>query len=89
MQDHVFLSDAESKLWHDFCAWLEDRKYNACHTSFIPSRFQSLISGKNEARNRRYQLDLIMYQSGYGWRLRKNYREKLAHYDRNKQTTAD
>lgn len=78
-------------LWRAFCAWLEDRPYNASY--HVPGKFSWLIAQERDnpaylsgvaqhaaakaaaAVRRDYQL--VYWASGYGWRLHKNYREEL------------
>ncbi len=77
--------------WEALCTWLEDQPYNAsyhptCPHAYLLCRLPSGAyprsqEGRASARQivaERRAIRLVYWQTGYGWRLRKDYREKLA-----------
>jgi hypothetical protein len=78
-------------LWRDFCAWLEAQPYNAVYR--VPARFFWLVAvpqhypaylvGEQQSKAAkaaaliRQQYPIIYWATGYGWRLRKDYRAAL------------
>jgi hypothetical protein len=73
--------------WCELCAWLEDQPYNASYNAVerAPHGYLLVQPGwkwQNKALKRliiaeRKRLALVYWQTGMGWRLRKDYREKL------------
>ena len=78
--------------WTALCAWLEEQSYNAsydprCQGAYLTSAgsLPKNVEGA-KALNRyirqitaeRKRLQVIYWAVGYGWRLHKDYREKLA-----------
>jgi hypothetical protein len=69
--------------WRALCEWLDTQKYKAAYQSEVPERWRHLVyRGGNKsgerARETRQEAQLIFYWGGWGWRLRKNWRERLA-----------
>ncbi|HEY1015984.1 MAG TPA: hypothetical protein VGE07_24965 [Herpetosiphonaceae bacterium] len=61
-----------------FCEWLEQRPNHAAYPLQVPNEFDRLISDDRKiARLRRY-VRILFWASGYGWRKRKTWRERLA-----------
>lgn len=79
--------------WIALCAWLESRPYNAsykvrCQGEYLLSAGHIILPDKPDvakAINRqtraitkeRTRLQLVYWATGWGWRLRKDYKEKL------------
>ena len=75
-------------VWRAFCEWLDRQKYKAAHYSEVPEEWRPLVYvGGNptgqRARDERWEVELIFHQSGWGWRLRKNWRARLAELENN------
>ena len=73
----------ELATWRAFCEWLDQQKYKAAHYSAVPDKWRHLVYvGGNptgqRARDVRWEVELIFYMPGWGWRLKKNWRERLA-----------
>ena len=76
--------------WEELCQWLEDRPYNAAyriinaHLTNRASEYPAAQWGKEahaaakQIEVERKELGLIFWSSGHGWRLHKDYKEKLA-----------
>jgi hypothetical protein len=69
--------------WHAFCTWLNAQKYKAAYQSEVPERWRLLVyrggnTSGTRAREARAEARLIFYREGWGWRLGKNWRERLA-----------
>jgi hypothetical protein len=80
--------------WEALCAWLEERSYNAsyrprCQGEYLLSAGHITLPEQPDvarAINRqtraitaeRRRLQLVYWSTGLGWRLRKDYKEKLA-----------
>jgi len=69
--------------WRKFCEWLDQRRRKCAHWSDVPTQWKPFVYvGGNltgeRAREERHEVDLIFYYSGWGWRLRKNWRERLS-----------
>jgi hypothetical protein len=76
--------------WEQLCAWLEDQPHNA--TYHIPDRWSYLtlspaqnpiyqVGREKHERAKRIHNDrqpIMYWATGYGWRLRKAYRDELA-----------
>lgn len=87
------LPDERQRLddWQALCAWLEGRPYNAsynpkCQGDYLLNTGSVHRSNKDaKAINRwirqitaeRTRLQLVYWAIGWGWRLRKDYKEKL------------
>ncbi|HWT00225.1 MAG TPA: hypothetical protein VN256_08255 [Pyrinomonadaceae bacterium] len=81
------MTAARLKEWRAFCEWLGQRPRKCAHRSDVPSRWKPLVYvGGNptgeRAREERHEVDLIFYYSGWGWRLRKRWRERLAELEK-------
>jgi hypothetical protein len=77
------LTAEDLALWRALCEWLDAQKYKAAYQSEMPERFRLLVyRGGNKtgqrAREAREHVQLIFYGEGWGWRLRKCWRERLA-----------
>jgi hypothetical protein len=69
--------------WRAFCEWLDARKRKCAYTSDVPEKWKPLcyVGGNPKgvaARERRTELRLIFYWEGWGWRLRWNWKDRLA-----------
>jgi hypothetical protein len=72
----------ELKKWRGLCEWLDQQKYKAAHYSAIPQEWRPLtyVGGNptgQRARDVRYEVGVIFYQPGWGWRLRIDWRDRL------------
>jgi hypothetical protein len=70
------------KVWRAFCEWLNEQKWKSAYASEVPSQWRHLVYiGGNPtgraAHDLRVKAKLIFYNPGWGWRLRKNWRERL------------
>lgn len=70
-------------LWRRLCEWLDGRRRKCAYASQMPEEFRRLVYiGGNRtgaaAHAARVELQLIFYSAGWGWRLRKNWRGRLA-----------
>lgn len=64
--------------WARFCAWLEDRRYNAAYAGQVPAEFRPLVGVDEEASKVREEYELIYWRVGKGWQLRRHYQDRLA-----------
>jgi hypothetical protein len=77
------MTSEQLKMWRAFCEWLDERKYKCAYVSNIPRpewRRLVYIGGNPAARRAaelRREARLVFYYRGWGWRLRKNWRERL------------
>lgn len=77
----------ELREWREFCEWLDGVKYKAAYYSEVPERWRHLVyrGGNNKgarARASREATQLVFYREGWGFRLRKGWRERLAALER-------
>jgi len=86
------MEDDRIEHWRQLCAWLEARPYNASYNPSIEGAPYSYLLRKvpmvrystlEERRNfrrvvaERRAARLVYWAEGFGWRLRKDYRDKL------------
>lgn len=77
--------------WEELCQWLEDRPYNAAYRLGVHAHLTAQAKDYPVSRNghethamakqieaERKALGLIFWSTGHGWRLHKDYKEKLA-----------
>jgi hypothetical protein len=85
------VSQSEYEAWEYLCNWLEDQPYNASYT--VPKGYSWLTLTRRDAPLREYgrtayerakrveqirrSYALIYWATGFGWRLRKDYRAAL------------
>lgn len=77
----------EAQTWRAFCEWLNARKYKSAYQSDVPAKWRHLIYvGGNPtgqaARECRIEAGLIFYYTGWGWRLRKGWSDRLEELER-------
>lgn len=70
-------------IWQALCEWLERQARQAAYPPDVPDPFTHLtyIGGNSDAdaaRKVRYRYGLIFYESGWGWRLHADWRDRLA-----------
>ncbi|TQE88650.1 hypothetical protein [Ureibacillus terrenus] len=66
--------------WIRFCEWLENQPRKAAYD--VPNEYSHLVSQEKIFVNMRKWMqendcDCIFWSSGWGWRLRKGWRERL------------
>ncbi|MFN3650057.1 MAG: hypothetical protein ACK47B_10805 [Armatimonadota bacterium] len=62
-------------LWQELCEFLASRPRKCAYARFIPNHLSPLVSA--DAKSARAQVGLIFWSTGWGWRLRKNWQERL------------
>jgi hypothetical protein len=62
--------------WRLLCEFLYARQSHSAYRWSIPSNLQYLLWA--ETRKERNALAVVFYSQGWGWRLRKDWQEKLA-----------
>ena len=73
--------------WRDFCEWLNKRKGKHAYFSEVPERWKHLVYTRPvgtwmTATDLRREAGLIFHHASWGWRLRKNWRERLAELEK-------
>jgi hypothetical protein len=76
--------------WEALCAWLEERPYNASYRPQVNAHLTAQVKdypayrrgqANHDAAKRieaeRKELAVIYWATGFGWRLRKDYKAKL------------
>jgi hypothetical protein len=71
--------------WRAFCEWLDGRNHKCAYPADVPGEWKHLVYvGGNvtgqRARDMRWEVQLISYLQG--WRLRQNWRERLAELEK-------
>jgi hypothetical protein len=67
--------------WRQLCEWLEAKPYNASYKGPGQPLGELLGMGKVQVDERR-RVRLVFWSSGHGWRLHKNWQERLAELER-------
>lgn len=81
------MTPEQLKEWRAFCGWLNEQKYKCAYSSAVPAEWSHLVyRGGNrkgqQARDARRNAKLIFYWEGWGWRLKKNWRERISELER-------
>lgn len=79
------IEEIDLNLWREFCEWLDARPYKCAVQSQIPEKFHFTYSGGGvrgvQNHRERIATGLIIYRSGWGWRLRKGWNEILTNLE--------
>jgi len=85
------LEEIDLELWREFCEWLDARYRKCAVESHIPAKFHFTYCGDNvrgiQNHRERIATGLIFYRAGWGWRLRKGWKERLAELESVKRAT--
>lgn len=69
-------------VWQELCEWLDQQHGKCAYQHRVPGHLYHLIyrggnSAGKAAAEARFRVNLVFYQCGHGWRLRKGWKTNL------------